>query len=119
MRAAPKSPIIVAGALLLGLGARTLAEENRVAFPEDLDALTHFTTVTRGEVTEHMLTSEAAIEAAQNGEPIPYGTQVILADYRDGALYRLFVMEKGEGWGGDYDAAPRTGSSSGSGPTGR
>lgn len=84
------------------------AEENRVSFP-DISTMEHFTTVRRGAVTEHMLTPRAAIDAHKAGDPMPYGTQVVLADYRDGALYRLFVMERGEGWGAEYDEATRTG----------
>lgn len=84
------------------------AEETRVTFP-DLDALIHYTTVNRGEVTEHMLTTQAAIDAVQAGQPIPDGTQVVLVDYRDDEVYRYFVMEKGAGWGADYDDRRRTG----------
>lgn len=84
------------------------AEETRVTFP-DLDALIHYTTVTRGDVTEHMLTTQAAIDAARAGQPIPDGTQVVLVDYREGEVYRYFVMEKGAGWGADYDDRRRTG----------
>lgn len=87
---------------------QALAEPNRVRFPENLDVLEHFTTVTRGEVTEHMLTTPEAIAAAQAGEDMPDGTQIILADYRDDALYRLFVMEKGPGWGDEYAEDRRT-----------
>ena len=76
------------------------AEANRVTFPP-LDQLEHYTTVTRGEVTEHMLTSRAAIDAVEAGEPIPYGTHVVLVDYREGEVYRYFVMQNGEGWGAD------------------
>jgi hypothetical protein len=84
------------------------AEETRVTFP-DLDALIHYTTVNRGDVTEHMLTTQAAIDATQGGQPIPDGTQVVLVDYREGEVYRYFVMEKGAGWGADYDDRRRTG----------
>ena len=78
------------------------AEETRVTFP-DLDALIHYTTVNRGDVTEHMLTTQAAIDATQSGQPIPDGTQVVLVDYREGEVYRYFVMEKGAGWGSDAE----------------
>lgn len=84
------------------------AEANRVRFP-DLDALVHYTTVRRGEVTEHIMTTPAAIEAVRAGEPIPNGTHFVLVDYRDGELYRYFVMEKGENWGADYAEGRRTG----------
>ena len=84
------------------------AEETRVTFPA-LDALIHYTTVNRGDVTEHMLTTQAAIDAARAGQPIPAGTQVVLVDYRDDEVYRYFVMEKGADWGADYDEGRRTG----------
>jgi hypothetical protein len=32
----------------------------------------------------------------------------VLVDYREGKLYRYFVMENGDGWGADYDARRRT-----------
>lgn len=113
------------GRIGLSLSAATLlgwqvhAEANRVTFPRNLDQLVHYTTVTRGDVVEHMLTSREAIQAAQTGQPVPDGTQIILADYRNDKIYRYFVMEKGPGWGpimttGD---ALATGSSNGTGRT--
>lgn len=84
------------------------AEQTRVSFP-DLDALIHYTTVIRGDVIEHMLTTQAAIDAVQAGQPIPAGTQVVLVDYREDKVYRYFVMEKGADWGADYDEGRRTG----------
>jgi hypothetical protein len=98
-------PIALAGLLsasimLAGI-LPALAEPNRVVFP-DLDALEHYTTVTRGEVTEHMLTSPEALAAVRNGEPMPDGTHVVLVDYRGGDVFRYFVMQKGAGWGAGY-----------------
>ncbi|NPD21472.1 cytochrome P460 family protein [Alterinioella nitratireducens] len=95
--------------LVGSLASPASSEPNRVEFPENLDELEHYTTVTRGEVTEFMYTSQAALDAIQAGEPVPYGTQVILQDWRDDEVYRLFVMQKGEGWGDEYDEAVRTG----------
>ncbi|RJF89895.1 hypothetical protein D3874_07245 [Oleomonas cavernae] len=90
-------------------GWRADAESNRVTFPDNLDRLVHYTTVTRGNVTEHILTSREAIDAVKSGQPVPNGTHFVLVDYRDGAVFRYFVMEKGEGWGTDYDERRRTG----------
>lgn len=84
------------------------AESNRVSFPK-LDDLVHYTTVRRGNVTEHISTTRAAIEAIQKGLPVPNGTHFVLADYRDEKIYRYFVMEKGAGWGADFDERRRTG----------
>jgi hypothetical protein len=89
--------------------AQVHAEPNRVRFPPDLDKMVHYTTVKRGNVTEHMLTSPAAVEAARQGKPVPDGTQFVLVDYRDEKVYRYFVMEKGPGWGADFDERRRTG----------
>lgn len=85
------------------------AEENRVTFPANLDKLVHYTTVKRGNVTEHMLTSQEAIDAIKLGKAMPSGTHVVLVDYRDSKVFRYFVMEKRDGWGADFDAARRTG----------
>ena len=85
------------------------AETNRVAFPTNLDRLVHYTTVKRGNSTEHMLTSQAAIDAVKKGQPVPSGTHVVLVDYRDSTVFRYFVMEKKDGWGADYEPARRTG----------
>lgn len=84
------------------------AEANRVTFPQ-LDKLVHYTTVRRGDVTEHISTTREAIEAIQKGMPVPNGTHFVLADYRNEKIYRYFVMEKGPGWGADFEERRRTG----------
>jgi hypothetical protein len=89
-------------------GWQVRAETNRVTFPE-LDKLVHYTTVKRGNVVEHIMTTREAIAAVKNGQPIPEGTHFVLVDHRDGKLYRYFVMEKGSGFGADYDDRRRTG----------
>jgi hypothetical protein len=90
------------------VGWQVYAEPNRVQFP-NLDALVHYTTVRRGNVMEHIMTTPAAMDAVKNGQPIPTGTHFVLVDHRDGELYRYFVMQKGEGFGADYDEGRRTG----------
>lgn len=80
---------------------QSVAEPNRVTFPDAMDQFEHYATVTRGE-TEDMLTTREALEAAKKGEPLPYGTHVVIRFHRDGAITRYFVMQKGEGWGADY-----------------
>ena len=90
------------------MGWQAHAETNRVKFPA-LDQLVHYTTVKRGNVTEHILTTREAMEAVKNGQPIPNGTHFVLADHRDGKIYRYFVMEKGDAWGADFDDRRRTG----------
>jgi Cytochrome P460 len=104
---------VASAAAILGLillaGSPASAENNRVQFPANLDQLVHYTTVTRGNVTENILTTRAAIDAVKSGRPIPGGTHFVLADYRDGAVFRYFVMQKGDGWGAEYEASRRTG----------
>jgi hypothetical protein len=97
----------VAGAVLL-VGWQVDAEPTRATMP-DIKSLVHYTTVTRGEVTEHIMTTREAIEAVKAGKPIPDGTHFALVDYRGGEVYRYFIMEKGKDWGNDYDESRRTG----------
>ncbi len=96
----------VAALALLAVPAQ--AEANRVTFPP-LDKLVHYTTVKRGNVTEHISTTQQAIEAIQKGLPVPDGTHFVLADYRDEKIFRYFVMEKGPAWGADFEPRQRTG----------
>ncbi|WP_417260445.1 MULTISPECIES: cytochrome P460 family protein [Alphaproteobacteria] len=103
-----KKVIGVSGVLAL-IATTAFAEETRVTFPENLDDLIHYTTVRRGEVTEHIKTTPEAIAAIKAGEPVPFGTHFVLEDYRNGEIYRYFIMQKGEGWGLDYDEDRRTG----------
>ena len=98
--------LCVSATLLVGWQVH--AETNRVTFPKNLDQLVHYTTVKRGNVTEHILTTREAMEAVKNGKPIPNGTHFVLSDFRDGKIYRYFIMQKGEAWGADYDARRRT-----------
>ncbi len=98
--------LVAAPIALLSLQAE--AEPNRTTFP-DIDKLVHYTTVTRGEITEHIMTTPEAIEAVKNGQPVPVGTHFVLVDYRNGKVFRYFVMEMGPNWGADYDEGRRTG----------
>ena len=103
-----RTPLVaLATGIALLAGWQVHAETNRVKFPE-LDQLVHYTTVKRGNVTEHILTTREAMEAVKKGQPIPNGTHFVLADHRDGKIYRYFVMEKGDGFGTDYDDRRRT-----------
>jgi hypothetical protein len=99
-----KSTLIAAFALtslaLVAAGPAD-AEANRVTFPDAIDDLVHYTTVTRGEV-EEMLTTREALAALKSGQPMPDGTHVVIRFHRDGVITRYFVMQKGEGWGADY-----------------
>ncbi|SEE66711.1 Cytochrome P460 [Rhizobiales bacterium GAS188] len=96
----------IGAAMLIGWQVR--AETNRVTFPENLERYVHYTTITRGEVTEDIMATPEAMEAVKKGQPIPAGTHFVLVDYRNGKLYRYFIMEKGEGFGADYEEQRRT-----------
>lgn len=98
----------VSMAAVLVVGWQVHAETNRVVFPQT-DKLVHYTTVRRGNVTEHIMTTPEAIQAIKERKPVPAGTHFVLVDYREGKVFRYFVMEKGEGWGADYAANRRTG----------
>ncbi len=102
------SASVLAACGVLLVGWQVHAEPNRTTMP-DIDKLIHYTTVTRGEVTEHLMTTREAIEAVKKGEPVPPGSHVVLVDYRDGEVFRYFVMEKGQDWGADYGERRRTG----------
>lgn len=108
-------PSLQLAAFVLVLGLASLAsrgvgaEPNRVTFPTELDRLVHYATVKRGDSTEHMLTTQEAMDAVRAGKEIPVGTHVVLVDWRDSKVFRYFVMEKGKDWGADYDARRRTG----------
>lgn len=111
LTASPSRRLMLCALAVVGglLSTRQVAAEpNRVTFP-DLGKQVHYTTVKRGNVTEHISTTREALEAIQKKQPIPDGTHFVLADYRDGAIFRYFVMEKGAGWGSDFDARRRTG----------
>ena len=104
---------VLMAALLSSVAAlatwQAAAESNRVTFPKDLDRLVHYTTVKRGNSTEQILTSQAAIDAVKAGREIPFGTHVVLVDLRDSQVFRYFVMEKGQGWGASQEPSRRTG----------
>lgn len=85
------------------------AETNRVKFPDNLDSLVHYTGRERGNSVTHIKTTQSVIDLIKAGKPVPDGSQFVLIDYRDGKLYRYFVMEKGANWGADYDEGRRTG----------
>jgi hypothetical protein len=95
-------------AAVLTAGWQVHAESNRVKFPE-IDKLVHYTTVKRGNVTEHIMTTPEAIHAIKSRQPVPAGTHFVLVDYRESKVFRYFVMERGEGWGAEYDDRRRTG----------
>jgi hypothetical protein len=81
----------LATALALALAA-TLAGQVKaggelIKFLESYTAGVLDATVDRGNITEEIFTSRAAIDAMKSGQPIPSGTVITLMDYRDGELY--------------------------------
>ncbi len=82
---------------------------NLVKFPENYDKGVLYTTVTRGNTYEELYTSREAIEAVQNGEPIPSGSVITLEIYEDEELDRIFVMEKRNGWAEQNSSEMRNG----------
>ncbi len=109
MRVRLRLPVLAAVACgVVMIGWQVDAEPTKASMP-DISKLVHYTTVTRGEVTEHIMTTREAIEAVKAGKPVPNGTHFALVDYREGKVFRYFIMEKGAGWGGDYDESRRTG----------
>jgi Cytochrome P460 len=103
----------LATALALAVAA-TLAGQVRagselVKCPESYTAGVLYATAERGNITEEIFTSRAAIDAVKRGQPIPRGTVITLVDYGDGELFRYAVMEKRTGWGAEYPPEKRNG----------
>jgi nitrate reductase cytochrome c-type subunit len=84
-------------------------EPEPVEFPENYEDGVLYTTVTRGSTFEELYTSREAIEAVQNGQPIPSGTVITLLIYRDNVLSQYFVMEKRNDGGTHYPPELRNG----------
>lgn len=87
---------LVAGFLSLPEGpkpAAAQAQANDVRFPA-LDQFVRYTTVERGNVLEHMMTSRETLAAIQAGQELPVGTQLVLVDHRDGKLLRYLVSQR-------------------------
>lgn len=91
------------------IASQVHAEATRVKFPDNLDKLVHYTGRQRGNSTTHIKTTQDVLDKVKRGEAVPNGSQFVLIDYRDGKLYRYFVMEKGPNWGAEYDTQRRTG----------
>ncbi|MGO7204758.1 hypothetical protein ACCT30_26655, partial [Rhizobium ruizarguesonis] len=70
-------PILLALASAVVLvGWQVDAEPNRTTLPE-LAGLVHYTTVRRGNVTEHIMTTNEAMQAVKNGQRVPAGTHFV------------------------------------------
>jgi len=100
-----------------------------VKFPDDFDKGVLYTTVDRADNKQYreLYTSQAAVDAAKKGEPMPDGTVITLVQYRakldaqgtpekdangrfiKGEIVAYTVMEKRKGWGTEYPDDVRNG----------
>ncbi|MEA2876526.1 MAG: hypothetical protein QOF14_1722 [Hyphomicrobiales bacterium] len=132
---AGKSGFLPIATALVGVGVFAIATQVRaggdlVKFPEGFDKGVMFTTVDRPDNKQfrEVYTSQAALDAAKKGEPLPDGTVITLLQYRaklgaDGnpekdangrfiktnELLAYTVMEKRKGWGTEYPDNIRNG----------
>ncbi|MEA2929205.1 MAG: hypothetical protein QOG38_1633 [Hyphomicrobiales bacterium] len=132
---AGKSGFLPIATALVGVGVFALATQvraggDKVVFPEGFDKGVMFTTVDRPDNKQfrEVYTSQAALDAAKKGEPLPDGTVITLLQYRaklgaDGnpekdangrfiktnELLAYTVMEKRKGWGAEYPDNIRNG----------
>ena len=125
-------PIVTAlvGAGVVALASQVRAGGDLVKFPDGFDKGVLFTTVDRPDNKQfrEVYTSQAAIDAAKKGEPLPDGTVITLLQYRakldaqgnpekdasgrfikTNELLAYTVMEKRKGWGAEYPDNVRNG----------
>jgi hypothetical protein len=118
-----------AAAAVLALSIPVLAGGDKVAFPANYDKGVLFTTVDRPDNKQfrEFYTSQAALDAAKKGQPLPDGTVITMLQYaakldaagnpEKGANGRFIktnllayaVMEKRKGWGSEYPDNVRNG----------
>ena len=119
---------------LVGLGVVVFASHvraggDKVVFPENFNKGVLYTTVDRADNKQYreIYTSQAAVDAAKKGLPMPDGTVVTLVQYKakldaqgnpekdaNGRFIKTdilayTVMEKRKGWGAEYDEKIRNG----------
>lgn len=102
MRIATYIPVI--GGLILATPLIAQVLNDDVALRPDYREGAHYTTATRGGITEELYTSADAIEAARTGDPFPEGTVITMDDFRGGELTRILVMEKRAAWSDRSDS---------------
>jgi hypothetical protein len=107
LRRIPLSPAVLSIAAVFALQAG--AEENRVTFPGNFAEYVRYGVFDRGSSGEEAFALPKTITISKNGLPLPNGTQLVLRILKNGELTSYFVMQKGEGWGADYDEERRTG----------
>ena len=119
---------------LVGLGVVVFAGHvraggDKIVFPEGFDKGVLYTTVDRADNKQYreIYTSQAAVDAAKKGLPMPDGTVVTLVQYKakldaqgnpekdaNGRFIKTdilayTVMEERKGWGAEYDEKIRNG----------
>jgi hypothetical protein len=128
------SRFLPVAAALVGVGVFALASQvraggDKVAFPATFDKGVLFTTVDRADIKQfrEFYTSQAAIDAAKKGQPLPDGTVITMVQWKakldaagkpekgadgrfiKGDLNGYAVMEKRKGWGTEYPDDVRNG----------
>src|ERR1044072_7233503 len=125
-------PIVTAlvDAGVVALSTQVRAGGDLVKFPEGFDKGVMFTTVDRPDNKQfrEVYTSQAALDAATEGQPLPHGAVITLLQYRatlaangtpekdangrfikTDELLAYTVMEKRKGWGTEYPDNIRNG----------
>ena len=125
-----KTPKVVIIALPLAT-VSAWAATDKVAFPEGFaNAFVRYAIVDRADrnIARYMYMNAEAWEAAVAGEPLPYGTIIVMEDHKVRMLSdeqaerdaenrliptdetaNVFLMQKGEGWGEEYPDELRNG----------
>jgi hypothetical protein len=126
--AIPASAAII-GALALAYGLPARAGGEKVAFPDKFETGVLYATIDRPDLKQYreLYASQAAIDAAKKGQPLPDGTVLTLVQYTalltaagepqkdangrfiKGRLVATVVMEKRAGWGAEYVPQYRNG----------
>jgi hypothetical protein len=119
----------LAACAALGATAPADAGGDLVAFPEKFATGVLYATIDRADIKQfrELYASQAAIDAAKKGEPMPDGTVLTLVQYSalltaagdpqkdangrfiKGPVVAYAVMEKRAGWGADYPEDVRNG----------
>jgi cytochrome c553 len=122
--------VLVTTVAVLAVSAQVRAGGDKVAFPAEYAKGVVYMTLDRPEnkqVREYF-TSQAAVDAAKKGEPLPQGTVITVAQYaaqldaqgnpakdasgrfiKTSNIVGYTVMEKRAGWGAEYPDAQRNG----------
>jgi hypothetical protein len=89
--------------------AMAQATGNKAIWPKNFDDFILYATYDRGSAKEEAFALRETIEASKSGEPLPYGTQLVLSIWKNNALTGYFVMEKGVNWGVGFPEDEQTG----------